>query len=131
MAAQALMRRHNSETGQPNWRSLTDAGESATCRISSSCVSVPEAWPGGGRSGVAWDADSARRSKPDGYQCGCGSRPDRGLLASVFHPPSPIDPSQGMRARLLVCTASLRRIGVESTARYEPKAGQAVMSQER
>ena len=52
---------------------------------------------------MAWDADSARRSEPDGYQRGCGSRPDRGLLAGVFHPPSPMDPSQGMRAPDYCC----------------------------
>lgn len=35
---------------------------------------------------MAWDADSARRFKADGYQCGCGSRPNRRLPADVVHP---------------------------------------------
>jgi hypothetical protein len=78
---------------------------------------------------VAWGADSGRRC--DGYERGCASRPDRGLLAGVFHPPSRIDPSQGMRASLLVCSASLRELWSKVLQDNETKAGQAVLSQKR
>jgi hypothetical protein len=80
---------------------------------------------------MAWGADSGRRC--DGYERGCASRPDRCLLAGVFHPPSRIDPSQGMRAAPAYWCAVLpsEELWSKVLQDNETKTGQAVLSQKR